>query len=254
MSPTGDVFDDRKVDIAAALVDGLTSEMNQNTESLEGETPAAEETVPENTTEEQTGAEQAAENGEKAAEEDNASAQNDDDSDTHSSATVATVEIKVAEPIPDVVPTTDIIPEDDKAALTKTTDFENAQKEAREFEPGQKPTAFDGIVEPGQKPRRPSVQNSWARKKQRMKTIWKLWSGIFVCVVMPITIYVVDIIITVNVVERKVYKESLSYYHDINNRDNLPIPKPKRLTGVSYNITDSLLSEVRSNCFNPESK
>lgn len=250
LSPTGDVFDDRKVDIAAALVDGLTSEMNQNTESLEGETPAAEETAAETPAEENTAAEQTAENGGKASEEDNASAQNDDDSDTHSSATVATVEIKVAEPIPDVVPragedsTTDIIPEDDKAALTKTTDFENAQKEAREFEPGQKPTAFDGIVEPGQKPRRPSVQNSWARKKQRMKTIWKLWSGIFVCVVMPITIYVVDIIITVNVVERKVYRESLSYYHDINNRDNLPIPKPKRLTGVSYNITDSLLTEI----------
>ena len=41
--------------------------------------------------------------------------------------------------------TTEIIDEDDKATLTKTTDLENAQKEARE----QKPTAFDGITEPG---------------------------------------------------------------------------------------------------------
>jgi len=133
--------------------------------------------------------------------------------------------------------------EDDKATLTKTTDFENAQKVARD----QKPTAFDGIMEPGEKARRPSVQNTWARKKQRLKSMWKLWSGIFVCVVMPITIYVIDIIITVNVVERKVYNGALSYYHDITNKENIPVPTTSMLvpTADKYNLTGTFLKEVR---------
>lgn len=225
-------------------MDGLSSEMNQK-ESVEisdtpVEDPVVEENVPEPEVVEPDVVEQPEGSG------DNVSAtQNDDDDDSDSSsATVATVEIKVVEPIPDVVPiqesTTELIDEDDKATLTKTTDLENEQKEARE----KKPTAFDGIMEPGQKVRRPSVQNTWARKRQKMKTIWKLWSGIFVCVVMPITIYVVDIIITVNVVERKVYKESLSYYHDTTNKDNLPVPTTEMLLGYSYNITDTLLMEI----------
>ena len=96
----------------------------------------------------------------------------------------------------------------------------------------------------GQKPRRASVQNSWARKKHKMKTMWKLWSGVFVCVVLPITTYVIDIIIAVNVVEQKVYKEKLSYYHDFTNKDNLPIPKTETILGYTYNLTDTFLGDV----------
>ena len=77
-----------------------------------------------------------------------------------------------------------------------------------------------------------------------MKTMWKLWSGVFVCVVLPITTYVIDIIIAVNVVEQKVYKEKLSYYHDFTNKDNLPIPKTETILGYTYNLTDTFLGDV----------
>ena len=108
------------------------------------------------------------------------------------------------------------------------------------------PRLLEWTIHPiqGQKPRRASVQNSWARKKHKMKTMWKLWSGVFVCVVLPITTYVIDIIIAVNVVEQKVYKEKLSYYHDFTNKDNLPIPKTETILGYTYNLTDTFLGDV----------
>lgn len=238
LSPTGDVFDDKKLDIASALVVGLQSEMEKPEDEPVAEEKSVETPV---ISEPETEPDDPLRTPPQEEE-----VKDEVDSNASSSPTVATVEIKNNEDEPEKIPE---IPVDepmeecgDKVNLTTTTDIENEKKE-------RVPKGFDGIIEgiDAEKARRRSSagNNSWTRKKQKLRSLWKLWSGILVCVIFPITVYVIDIIITVNVLERKAYKEAMSFYHDQSDNENKPLPPTEKfLQGYKYNLTETFLSDM----------
>ncbi|CBY41548.1 unnamed protein product [Oikopleura dioica] len=234
LSPTGDVFDDSNNNIAAAIVDGLNEDPTTETEEQETEQAPAEPVV------EQT-EEKEEENTTKQEE-----AEEKDDASDDSSATDATVEIKVAQTnqsIPDVVPKglgereVSHVDIDDKEKLTKTTDLEN------EIEEATTPAKFDGVAEPAR--RNSAVKSSWERRKHKFRSMWKLYSGAFIAVVMPIAVFSIDIAITMNVLDQEGYRKAIQPYWDTDSRSNKPIPEFNKLTnGATYDIADSLLFEV----------
>ncbi|CBY30787.1 unnamed protein product [Oikopleura dioica] len=234
LSPTGDVFDDSNNNIAAAIVDGLNEDPTTETEEQETEQAPAEPAV------EQT-EEKEEENTTKQEE-----AEEKDDASDDSSATDATVEIKVAptnQSIPDVVPKglgereVSHVDIDDKEKLTKTTDLEN------EIEEATTPAKFDGVAEPAR--RNSAVKSSWERRKHKFRSMWKLYSGAFIAVVMPIAVFSIDIAITMNVLDQEGYRKAIQPYWDTDSRSNKPIPEFNKLTnGATYDIADSLLFEV----------
>jgi len=219
LSPTGDVFDDSNNNIAAAIVDGLNEDPTTETEEQETEQAPAEPAVEQTEDKEE-------ENTTKQEE-----AEEKDDASDDSSATDATVEIKVAQTnqsIPDVVPKglgereVSHVDIDDKEKLTKTTDLEN------EIEEATTPAKFDGVAEPAR--RNSAVKSSWERRKHKFRSMWKLYSGAFIAVVMPIAVFSIDIAITMNVLDQEGYRKAIQPYWDTDSRSNKPIPEFNKLT------------------------
>ena len=76
--------------------------------------------------------------------------------------------------------------------------------------------------------------------------MWKLYSGAFIAVVMPIAVFSIDIAITMNVLDQEGYRKAIQPYWDTDNRGNKPIPEFNKLTnGATYEIQESLLFEVK---------
>merc|ERR1739848_294053 len=118
--------------------------------------------------------------------------------------------------------------------LTKAIDIQNEHKakQAEHFE----------ISEPRR------VQSNDRQKKQKLKkykSCWKMTSGTAVCVLMPLAIYVTDVIITVNVLESSKYKERIhAYINDHDDKDNMPLPKPETFADFNYTLKETLFAEL----------
>ena len=68
----------------------------------------------------------------------------------------------------------------------------------------------------------------------KLKSHLKFLFGVGLCVILPMSIYVMDVLITVNVIEAKNYKEAMNHWQDETNQNNLPIPRMS-----TFNIPDS---------------
>ena len=71
----------------------------------------------------------------------------------------------------------------------------------------------------------------------KLKSHLKFLFGVALCVVLPMSIYVMDVLITVNVIEAKNYKESMNHWQDDTNKFNLPIPRMSTF-GIPSNYTN----------------
>ena len=73
----------------------------------------------------------------------------------------------------------------------------------------------------------------------------KYGTGILICVILPMTVYVIDILITVNVIESKDYKNALNHWQDDTNADNKPIPTMNATGYNEYKLKETWFYEVR---------
>ena len=72
----------------------------------------------------------------------------------------------------------------------------------------------------------------------------KYGTGILICVILPMTVYVIDILITVNVIESKDYKNALNHWQDDTNSDNKPIPTMNATGYNEYKLKETWFYEV----------
>ena len=75
----------------------------------------------------------------------------------------------------------------------------------------------------------------------------KFFFGVAICVILPMAVYVMDVLITVNVIESKNYKESMNHWQDDTNKANLPIPEMSTFGIEKYNLQDTWFLEVNYN-------
>ena len=66
-----------------------------------------------------------------------------------------------------------------------------------------------------------------------------------VCVILPIGVYVVDIIITTKVIESKGYKHAMVHWQDDTNKNNKPIPKMNTFGLDDYQLKETWFFEVK---------
>ena len=71
-----------------------------------------------------------------------------------------------------------------------------------------------------------------------------MWFGVLVCVILPIAVYVVDIIITTKVIESKGYKHAMVHWQDDTNKNNKPIPKMNTFGFDDYQLKETWFFEV----------
>ena len=77
----------------------------------------------------------------------------------------------------------------------------------------------------------------------------KYGTGILICVILPMTVYVIDILITVNVIESKDYKNALNHWQDDTNPDNKPIPTMNATGYNEYKLKETWFYEVKISKF-----
>ena len=78
----------------------------------------------------------------------------------------------------------------------------------------------------------------------KLKNFVKMWFGVLVCVILPIAVYVVDIIITTKVIESKGYKHAMVHWQDDTNKNNKPIPKMNTFGFDDYTLKETWFFEV----------
>ena len=78
----------------------------------------------------------------------------------------------------------------------------------------------------------------------KVKNFVKMWFGVLVCVILPIAVYVVDIIITTKVIESKGYKHAMVHWQDDTNKNNKPIPKMNTFGFDDYTLKETWFFEV----------
>jgi len=78
----------------------------------------------------------------------------------------------------------------------------------------------------------------------KLKNFVKMWFGVLVCVILPIAVYVVDIIITTKVIESKGYKHAMVHWQDDTNKNNKPIPKMNTFGFDDYQLKETWFFEV----------
>ena len=74
-----------------------------------------------------------------------------------------------------------------------------------------------------------------------------------VCVILPIGVYVVDIIITTKVIESKGYKHAMVHWQDDTNKNNKPIPKMNTFGLDDYQLKETWFFEVKYSTIAQES-
>ena len=62
--------------------------------------------------------------------------------------------------------------------------------------------------------------------------------------ILPIAVYVVDIIITTKVIESKGYKHAMVHWQDDTNKNNKPIPKMNTFGFDDYQLKETWFFEV----------
>lgn len=83
-------------------------------------------------------------------------------------------------------------------------------------------------------------------KLLKLQNMLKYGTGILICVILPMTVYVIDILITVNVIESKDYKNALNHWQDDTNADNKPIPTMNATGYNEYKLKETWFYEVRN--------
>jgi len=237
LSPTGDVFDDRKVDITTAIVSGLAGALSndanneaesssESDEENKGDTVKKSPAMDENKVDEKP-----AEVGEQQQQQPPAEEQQAEDSKEKNDSEESEVK-------PPVVKSDSAGPIKDKQALIDDDDetIANGTSPANQFE----------IMEPSNTvTRRGSTsQKGVSGQLTKVKNFVKMWFGVLVCVILPIAVYVVDIIITTKVIESKGYKHAMVHWQDDTNKNNKPIPKMNTFGFDDYTLKETWFFEL----------